>query len=1164
MHLLRTESRTIDEADAAIDLGQSPGDIVILSFSDSDLGALAAAAEQHDGALSLRLASLSQLRHPYSVDLYAEKIVAKARFVLVRLLGGLDYWRYGVDELGRIARAKGVVLAIVPGDHREDARLDAASTLPDADLRRLWSYFQNGGSGNMGSLYGWIESHLGHPAPWSDPKPVPPAGRYVAACRTVADAEGHAFITFYRSMVLAGDCAPIVALADALAARGLGVTALYATSLKDPQAAAILRKAIAAGRPDVIVNTTAFSGRGEPAPSVLDAADAPVLQAILAGASEAQWRANPRGLGPADLAMNVVLPEMDGRLVTNAISCKGESPRSDALEFSRLVHRPIASRVAFVADLATAWARLRKTPASARRIAMVLSDYPGKLGREAYAVGLDTPASVTAIVADLRAEGYAIGELPGTDALMGALTAAHPSPACGRRWPFRQKGPDEETRANPKRPSSDPRSPEGHLLPQEGEGVGPTLPLADYRALLASLPPAFAANLAAHWGDPADDTSVVDGAFVFQVLQAGNLTLALQPDRGHRADRKGDYHDTALPPRHAYVAFYLWLRHRVGIDALIHCGTHGTLEWLPGKPVALDDTCASEALLGPTPLIYPFIVNNPGEAAQAKRRNAALTIGHMTPPLVDAGSHGAAIEMEALFDEYAAAETLDPKRAKIIGKALMDRAAETGLTAESGIDPAAGESALVALDAWLCDIKEMRIRDGLHVFGRDAEDLDPRYLSSRGAPKAGTRDDEVGAQMLACAAGERDGLLAALAGRFVPGGPAGAPSRGRMDVLPTGRNLYGTDPRAVPSRTAYAIGKRAADAVAERHAQDHGDWPRAIVIDLWASATMRTNGEDLAQAMAHLGVRPQWDSASTRVSGFEILPYASLERPRADVTLRISGLFRDIFPAQIALFDQAVQAVAALDEDDTINPLAAARRAGERTTHRIFGAGPALYGIGLGRTLDDDPMAARDDLGRAYLAAGSHAYGGANAEGMVADGVFAGRVAAADAFVHVQDMTDVDVLDAQANVEAEAGFAAAAHALGTTPALYHLDATTTETVKVRTQAEEIARVMRGRAANPRWIAGQMRHGHRGAAEIAETIDNLYAMAVMSDAVHSRHFDMMFAATCGAADVRAFLLDANRDAAHAIAQRFRDAATRGLWQSRRNSDAATLADMLDAA
>ena len=1141
MHLLATQSRSLEEGDAAVDLGQSPGDIVVLSFSDADLGALAAAAADRGAdAPSLRLASLSRLKHPYSVDLYAEKVVARARFVLVRLLGGMDYWRYGVEEVARVARAHGVALALLPGCDRLDPRLDALSTLPEKDLRRLWRFFGYGGSGNMGALLGWVCTHLGQAAPWREPLPVPPAGRFVAGCRETSDETGRALITFYRSMVLSGDTAPVTALADALAARGLAVTALYATSLKDAAAAEILARHVDELRPDVIVNLTAFSGQGAGgAPSVLDRADAPVLQAILGQAGEEAWRANPRGLGPADLAMNVVLPEMDGRLVTAAISCKTDSGRSDALEFSRQVHRPLPDRVAFVAELAAAWARLRRKPAAERRVALVLSDYPGKLGRESYAVGLDTPASVLAICEDLRAADYAIGELPPVAELMDTLKRG-PSPARVRRWP-REAGSDEGVAgegpisgAHVALPSSDPTA-SGHLLPQAGEG---SLALEDYRRLFAGLPSTFVAAVTAAWGDPATDPTLVADAFPIRVLVAGNLALALQPDRGPREGRQAQYHDVTLPPCHAYVAFYLWLRHGFAADALVHCGTHGTLEWCPGKPVALTAACAPEALLGPTPLIYPFIVNNPGEAAQAKRRNAAITIGHLTPPLVEAGVHGAAAELEALLDEYAAADTLDPRRARLIARTILERAAETGLAAEAGIETAAGGEALQALDGWLCDVKEMRIRDGLHVFGRGADE--------------------------ACAEGERRGLVAALAGRFVPGGPAGAPSRGRRDVLPTGRNLYGTDPRAVPSRTAYEIGCRAAAAVAERHAGDHGEWPRGLVLDLWASATMRTAGEDLAQALAHLGVRPRWDHDSARINGFDILPFAALERPRVDVTLRISGLFRDVFPAQITMFDEAVRAVAALDEDDEINPLAAARRAGEGRPWRIFGDAPERYGLGLARAIDADAMVSRQALGETYLAAGSHAYGGARASGESVAGAFAGRVAHADAFVHTGDMADGDTLDSAATTEAELGFAAAAETLGVAPALYHLDTTSSDRLKVRTQGEEIARIVRGRAANPRWIAGQMRHGYRGAAEIAETVDNLYAAAVMSDAATSRHFDMVFAATCGTEAVRAFLLDANRDAARAVAERFRDAATRGFWTSRRNSDAATLADMLAAA
>jgi cobaltochelatase CobN len=1106
MHLLRTQARSNDEAEAAVDLAQTPGDIVFLSFSDSDLGIIADCASDASNPFSLRLACLAQLRHPYSIDLYLDGVAAKAKFVLVRLLGGLDYWRYGIDELARLAREKGFDLAILPGDHREDARLDAASTLPVADLRRLWAFFQEGGRANAASLLGWMSTRLGSACSWREPEPLAAAGRFEAACRAPVSASGHAFVIFYRSLLLSADCAPVLALADALSARGLGVTALYVTSLKDERAIEFISRTIMAEPPDIILNTTAFSARLEAGASVLDRADVPVLQVILAGSTEAQWQDNPRGLGAADLAMNVVLPEMDGRLVTAAISCKAESTRSAALEFTRLVHQPVPSRIRFAAQLAANWVLLRKTPARQRRIACILSDYPLRGGREGYAVGLDTPASVAAIAQTLRGAGYAIGALPEGSELMAAVKSQ----------------------------------------------TGASLSLAEYRRLFAALPEAFTLEVTRQWGDPETDPAFSDGAVQFRLLQAGNLMVALQPNRGTQAGRKAQYHDGALPPCHAYIAFYLWLRHHAQINAAVQCGTHGTLEWLPGKAVALNESCAPEVLLGPTPLIYPFIVNNPGEASQAKRRNAAVTIGHMTPPLMDAGLHGGASEIEALFDEYAEAEVLDPKRAKLIARTILERASDTGLMTESGVDPANADSALAGLDAWLCDIKEMRIRDGLHTFG----------IAPGPEVRAALTSEDLSARE-ACALGEMAGLLAALDGRFVPGGPAGAPSRGRRDVMPTGRNLYSSDPRAVPSQTAYEIGRRAADEIANRHAQDYGEFPRAIVIDIWASATMRTGGEDFAQALVHLGVRPRWDPATARVIGFDILPFASLERPRADVTLRISGLFRDVFPAQITMFGEAVRAVAELDEDDEINPLAAARRKSPLPIHRVFGAAPSLYGIGLGQEIAADPMIERDALGAAYLASGSHAYGGSGAGAVETGEAFAARIVAADAFVHGQDMADLDLLDAAATVEATGGFSAAASLLGNSPALYQLDSSNTDALKVRTLAEDITRTVRGRASNPRWIAGQMRHGHRGAAEIAEVTDNLYCLAVMSDEVTSRHFDLVFAATLGQQEVRDFLLSANLDAAQAMAARFRDAAARGFWTSRRNSDSTVIGEILGA-
>ena len=1121
MHMLRVESRSIDGTAEAVDLDQTPADIVALSFTDTDLSVLAAAWDEHRGTLpSLRLANLTSLRHPFSVDLYIEKVVAKARFVLVRLLGGKDYWRYGADELAALARARGIHLAIVPGDHREDARLDEASTLPVADLRRIGAYFASGGPENVAACLRFVSGYFCEQPSPPAPFEVPAFGIFasVASRYEIGGATPAALIVFYRAWMLAADTAPVVALADALAARGFGVTATYVTSLKDEAAIAPLRDLIATEKPDVVLNLTAFSASLDGGGSVLDWADAPVFQLVLSGGGRTQWADSQRGLGPADLAMNVVLPEFDGRIMAGAISFKGETERSDALEFTRLVHEPEPRGIAYAADLAVGWTRLRHTPRADRRLACILSDYPAKGGRIGYAVGLDTPRSVIAIADRLTREGYDAAVPDDEAALVAALST--------------------------------------------GE-VETILTLADYCRLLNDLPTSFVSEVHAAWGSADDDVSVKGDAFHFRFVRAGKLVIAVQPDRGDIASRKTDYHSPLLPPRHGYIAFYLWLRWVEKVHAVVHCGTHGTLEWLPGKAVALSDGCAPRVLLGAMPLIYPFIVNNPGEAAQAKRRTAAVTIGHLTPPLTAAGTHGATAELEGLFDEYSEAQSLDPRRAARLAELIMARAHDTGLAAESGIAPGTDVTeALIRLDAWLCDLKDMRVGDGLHVFGQVPEPRRRMETAASLAALSGTDTAAIENLLDDCGEAEMRGLLTALDGKFVVPGPAGAPARGRTDVLPTGRNLFGIDPRAVPTRTAWEIGRRTAEEVLTRHVQDQGDWPQRIVLDIWGSASMRTGGDDLAQAFALMGVQPRWDAGSNRVSGFDILPLAAVGRPRVDVTLRISGLFRDVFPSQIVLFDSAVRAVAERDEAPEDNPLAASVKAGD-TGLRVFGAAPGQYGVGISRLLNSGDWQERKALGDAYLDATSHGYG-VQAEGVPAALDFRARVAGADAFVHVQDLADQDVLGADAFAEHEGGFAAAAAALGNTPALYHADTTAPKDSKVRTLREEVARVLRARATNPRWLAGQMRHGFRGAAEIAESIDNFFAYAALTDVTENRQFDLLFDATLGDEKVREFLVEANFAAARGMADKFDEAIRRGFWTTRRNSTSAILAAMRMAA
>jgi cobaltochelatase CobN len=1118
MHLLPTSEIRLDDGEDAVDLGLAAGDVVVLSFADSDLSALAAAA--CDSELTVRLASLRRLRHPLSVDLLIEKTVTRSRFVLVRCLGGLDYWRYGIEQLSETCRTRGIALAVLPGDDRDDARLAEYGTVPPACARAILSYFHaGGGAENMRRLLAVAAGYLGRDRPPSNLAPLPLPSLFALGTNAAPTPWREALaalpdrpfvpILVYRSAVSAGDTGAGEALAAALVARGQAPLILALTSLKDPAVTAELAALIATRQPAAIVTTTAFSAR-EGADFVLDGADCPVFQAMPVGSARDAWAASARGLSAADLAMQVALPEFDGRLGTIPVAFKAETTDpATGLATRRLVPDP--DGVAALADLVAGWIALASKPVAQRRLALVMSDYPARGGRAGFAVGLDTPASVGAIRGLLAEAGYDIS-----------------SRHCER---------SEAIQGDVERDGS------GLLRCARNDGqtlmaaltTGPanlTLSLDAYKAWLATIPPdAREALIAAH-GAPESDPAVSDGAFRFRAVRDGALTIALQPPRDATPDRKARYHDPDAPPCHGYLAFYRALRETAGIDALIHLGTHGTTEWLPGKAVALSASCWPRLVTQGLPVVYPYVVDDPGEAAPAKRRLSAVTLGHLPPPLAEIGASGETALLRDLVEEFSQAQVLDPRRADIVASEIRARAQASGLAESCGVTPDLPMSeALTRLDAHLCDIAELPFRDGLHVFGQSA--LNP-----------------------VSAKAEREGLLRALDGRFVPPGPAGSPHRGRPDVLPTGRNLSTLDPRAIPTRAAARLGALAAQAVIARHLQDEGEPPRRIVMDLWASPTLRSGGEDIAHALALMGVAPLWDDASTRVTGFAITLQPKLDHPRVDVTVRISGAFRDTFPQQVALLDAAARAVAMLDEPDDWNEPAAAHRRGEAGA-RVFGAAPGRYGAAVAdRALDGD-WSGRDELGAAYLAASSHAYGGPEGTAQ-ADDSFSARIRAADAFVHVSDTAGRDILEASSAADVIGGLAAAAQSLGANPSLYSLDSSNPEAPKARTLAEDIARIVHGRLTHPRWIASHLAHGWRGAAELAEAVDTLFVFAASTDAVSDGLFDAVFQAWCADAAVWSAIEAANAPAAEAIRARLADAARRGLWTSRRNSVGAFLA------
>lgn len=1066
MHVVFRESHGLDAGETPVDLGQSPADLVVLSFSDSDLGAFAAGwhrARRAGDHPTLRLANLAALRHPLSVDTYVERTLSGAKGILIRLIGGAPYWAYGLQQVQALAARQGIALAVLPADGRPDPALDAASTLPVGTLRQLAQLCDLGGPVAAQAALQQLSLAAGlYVGPVPGIKALPPHGAWLPGEGVVdpaafarASTRPRVLIAFYRAYLTAADTHPIEELAKALGARGFDVLGLFAPSLKDPLARGWLAEQVRALAPVAVVNATAFAaGEGGP----LDAAGAPVFQIALATSDRAAWAGAARGLSPADLAMHVVLPEVDGRIFAGVASFKDFAPRDPALEFAAAGHRADPGRIGAIADRVAARARLGALAPAARQLALVLSTYPGKDWQMAHAVGLDAPASAQAILSDLAAEGYAV-TVPENLPLALAETLS---------WP-----------------------------------------LADYLAALATLPGPLREALAA-WGEPEADPACRDGAFHFRAICCGQALVALQPERGRLDSRADEYHDLTRTPRHGYVAFYLWLRAQA--DALIHIGAHGTLEWLPGKAVALSETCWPEALTGPLPVIYPFIVNDPGEAAQAKRRIGAVTLGHVPPPMTRAGTGAGLGRLEALLDEFSNADGLDPARRDRLTADIASEAEALGLAAELGLAPGMpAAEAIPRIDRFVCDVKDSQFGEGLHVYGTGPQ-----------------------------GAAERAGLRAALDARHVAPGPSGSPWRGRGDVLPTGRNLFTTDPRTVPTRAAWAQGRRLAAELIRRHLQDQGDYPKGLVVDLWGSATMRTAGEEFAMALALIGARPDWDEGTGRVRGIEILPIAELAHPRIDVTLRVSGLFRDVFPDQVRLFAQAVAALAERDEAPDWNPYTQAPGA------RVYGPAPGEYGLNMGH--DDLSDAAREEAGRAWLAASSHALDrdASDPEGIAA------RVAGADAFVHAQDLPETDLLLAADYAAHEAGFAAAQGIAGGKAALYHLDARDPARPVARTLTEEIARVVRARAANPAWAEGMMRHGFRGGAEIAATLDHLAAFAHLARAVPAQLFDLYHDATLGRAEVRDFLSRENPGALAAMEARFAALRAAGLWVTRRNS------------
>jgi cobaltochelatase CobN len=1264
------------DREGVVFIDQTPAPIVVLSAADTDIQTLAAAlAHLPSDFPAVRVASLLNLQQNLTIDTYAETVLAEAKIIVLRVLGGRSYWAYGLEVLQELVSQTSAALLVLPGDARPDPNLTSLSTVPLAVVNQVWHYWLAGGAANLAAaLQVLTNHHLGTVYNPPLPQAVANVGQYEwqndAELAMGSDDRKTVAILFYRAHYLAGNLTAIAALCQALADRHLHPLPLYVSSLRDPDVQAELLQYLQPkqGRAaQLVLNTTSFAiadlsdSIGTPVPGAVSVEaepcqaftgnpcdrcttpfwcrlNLPVLQVIFSGGTEDQWRSQTRGLSPRDMAMNVVLPEVDGRVITRAVSFKAVQMRNPQLETDVVTYEPVGDRIQFVADLARNWLTLRHTPPAQRKVALILANYPNRDGRIANGVGLDTPESCLELLRALQQAGYRTGTLPRTsNDLMQHLM---------------------QGRTN---------DPESALRP-----VAQSLSLHQYQQFLASLPTAVQQSMGDRRGDPAircaqasqsaDPTQPADLGFAIAGIQLGNIFVGIQPARSDEPDPTLSYHAPDLEPTHEYLAFYAWVRSQFGAQAIVHVGKHGNLEWLPGNSIALSQQCYPEVALGPLPHFYPFIVNDPGEGCQAKRRSQAVIVDHLTPPMTRAELYDNLHQLERLMDEYYDAQTLDPVRLPLLRERILtliqQEHLEHDLTIRAAdITSASIETYFPVLDGYLCELKEAQIRDGLHVLGQcpGGQRLRDLALAIARAPSAGrmglTRaiaEDwgwpfdpltaELGqpfdsldgdklpwseepaprtvggaiAQLESHAADLIDRLIAGednwatplpatqrelhwiatdllpalhrtsdelthllrgLAGGYIPPGASGAPTRNRPDVLPTGRNFYSVDIRGLPTETAWDLGRKAAETLVERYTQENGDYPQTLGLSVWGTSTMRTGGDDLAEALALLGVRPVWEGAARRVVDIEVLPLSLLGRPRVDVTLRVSGFFRDAFANLIQLFDHAVQVVAELDEPADMNPLAtrvqqetqtwmqqgiAAEVAEARSRYRIFGSPPGAYGAGLQGLIDSQAWQNQDDLARAYLNWSSYAYTSANSTGVAAPEAFQQRLQQMQVVLQNQDNREHDLLDSDDYYQFQGGLAAAVQSLrGERPMMYFGDHANPEQPKIRQLSEEIARVYRSRVVNPKWIAGALRHGYKGAAEMAATVDFLFAYDATTATVEDFMYQGIAQAYVLDPAVQTVVQVKNPWALRDMAERLLEAHQRGLWQQ---ADAHTLAQL----
>ncbi|MEM7141210.1 MAG: cobaltochelatase subunit CobN [Actinomycetota bacterium] len=1174
--------------------------ILFLSNADTELLAARSAIDDlPEGFVDVRWANPDRLDDAPSLD--------GVDVVIIRLLGGAKAWEGAFDDLMADATSRSIPVLAVGGEATPDAELAAVATAPAGVVADAHRYLVAGGPANVGQLLRFVsDTMLFTGYGFEPPVELPRTGIWEGAGLGRADAVRNAerplvAVVFYRAHLVAGNTTYVADLCDAIEARGADALPIYTYSLRVDDAGEVPALGVCVEhRVDAVITSIFAAGAtaGEDGDQwevpMLAELDVPVIQAPASSRSAAAWADDEAGLSPVDVGMGVAIPEFDGRIIGPTFAFKEIVDDDAELGGEIVATRTDPDRTQRLAGLAVRHARLRHTPPADRKVVIVLSAYPTKRSRLGNAVGLDTPASAVDLLRALRQAGHRVDRIPDDgDALMAELadTLTYDLPTLN----------DEQLAQAPGR-----------------------LDAGDYEAWFASLPAAARMEVEELWGPAPGEVYHHDGQLVFPGLDLGGVMVTIQPPRGFGADPIGTYHAPDMPPPHHYLAFYRWLAASAddggwGADAMVHLGKHGTLEWLPGKALALSGGCFPDAALGDLPLAYPFVVNDPGEGTQAKRRAHAVVIDHLPPPLTRADVYDDVARLEQLLDAYAQMEAMDPGKLPAIRSQVWELLVSTEIHRDLELGDAVPDDddfddMILHVDGYLCALKDAQIRGGLHLLGRGPEgdtlvetalavtrlpqgsvpalratvaaDLGLELetadrvgidrieaecrsrveaLAATGWDATATDDDTLAwvasrlVPSLERTTDEIDNLLRMLDGRYVPAGPSGAPSRGGAHVLPTGRNFYSVDPKAIPSSLAWQVGSSLAERLVEKHVEETGEAPTTVGLVLWGTAAMRTTGDDAAEALALLGVRPVWNDESGRVTGLEVIPLEELGRPRVDVTLRISGFFRDAFPHVIALLDDAVAMVAALDEPADQNPIAAVGVADAR----IYGPPPGGYGSGILPVIESRDWRSDADLAEVYLAWSGFAYG-RERFGTPEPEAMRRRFAAIEVAVKNQDNREHDIFDSDDYLQDHGGMVAAVRALsGREPKAWFGDSADPANPKVRSLAEEAARVVRSRVLNPKWIGAMQRHGYKGAFELAATVDYLFGYDATAKVVEDWMYERVTEAYVADAEMKAFFEESNPWALRSIAERLLEADQRDMWDATPQARATLEAAILEA-